>query len=135
MKLLKLKNLKFVLVTLTIFLLSGSSFGQDNYDLKAGDVLAITKETNTPFNHLHFPRANFIIKRGGIADFKTLDGMKVKIEEISEDNTVKLIPLDGKKFFNRLTYVNADLEKALESNELKLLSNYTKSIVSTYESK
>lgn len=134
MKLLKLKNLKFALLLFTLLLIPHSSFGQDNSDLKTGDVLIITKNNNTPFNHLYFPRPNFIIKRGGIANFKALDGMKVRIEEISEGTTVKLIPLDGKKFFNRYTYVNASLEKALENNELKLVNNYSKSIVSSNES-
>lgn len=134
MKRLLIKYLKFALISFTLLLIPHSSFGQDDYDLKVGDILTITKDTNTPFNHLHFPKANFIIKRGGIADFKALNEMKVKIEEISEGNTAKLIPLEGRKFFNRYTYVNANLKKALENNELKLLSNYSKSVVSTYRS-
>jgi hypothetical protein len=125
-------NMKYAFILLTFLLASNSSFSQEKYDnLKAGDVLSINKDTNMPFDYLHFPRPNFIIKRGAIANYKALDGMKVRIEEMSEGTTVKLTPLNGKKFFNRFLYVKADLEKALENNELKLLNTYNKSVALT----
>ncbi|CAM4348058.1 hypothetical protein [Gillisia hiemivivida] len=114
--------MKNALILLTFLLMSNISFSQDKYDnLKPGDILTISKDSNIPFNYLHFPKPNFIIKRGAIANYKSLDGMKVKIEEISEDYTVKLTPLNSRRFFNRFSYVKANLEKALESNELKQL--------------
>ncbi|WP_419212850.1 hypothetical protein ACNR9Q_01670 [Maribacter sp. X9] len=127
--------MKYLMMFFTFLLINTNAFAQDNYgNLKAGDILSITKSSNMPFDHLYFPRPNLIIKRGAIANYKALDGMKVRIEEISEDTTVKLTPLNGKKFFNRFPYVKANLEKALENNELKLLNNHTKSLAVTYES-
>lgn len=112
------------------------SYGQEQYNnLKAGDILSIDKEYNTPFNHLDFPKPNFIIKRGAIANFKALDGMKVQIMEIAENATVRLVPLDGKKFFNKFSYVEANLEKALDSGELKLLSSYPNTVTFNTEAK
>lgn len=114
--------MKNTFILLTFLLMSNISFSQDKYEnLKPGDILSINKDSNIPFNNIYFPKPNFIIKRGAIANYKSLDGMKVIIEEISEDATVKLTPLNGKRFFNRFSYVKANLEKALESNELKEL--------------
>ena len=118
---------KFTLI-LTFIMVSMTSFGQNSYDLKPGDVLEIQTSSNRPFDHLYFPKPNFIIKRGGIANYKALNGVKVQIEEIADDAVMRLIPLNGKKFFNKFSYVDAHLEKAIENNELKLLSNYKKSL-------
>jgi len=120
--------MKFIISTLTFILFSQNAFNQVNYEnLKPGDVLSIYKDSNTPFQHLHFQKPNFIIKRGTIANYRALDGMKVKIEEIPQESMVKLTPLNGKKFFNVFSYVKANLRKVLESNELKLLSIDSKS--------
>lgn len=120
--------MKCAIILLTFLLFSNSAFSQDKYsNWKPGDILSINKDSNTPFHHLYFPRPNFIIKRGAIPNYKALDEMKVKIEEISQDSKAKLTPLDGKRFFNKFSYVKANLEKALESNELKLPSTNTKS--------
>ncbi|TLP82618.1 hypothetical protein [Maribacter sp. ACAM166] len=128
--------MKHTLLILTFLLFSISNFSQDtSHNLKPGDVLYIIKNSNTPFHHLNFPRPNFIIKRGAIANFKGLNGMRVKIEEILDGSIVKLTPLDGKKFFNKFPYVNANLEKALNSNELKLLSKNHNSFALAYEAK
>lgn len=109
-------------------MVSTTSFGQNSYDLKPGDILEIQTSSNMPFDHLYFPKPNFIIKRGGIANYKALNGVKVQIEEISDDAVMRLVPLNGKKFFNKFSYVDAHLEKAIEKKELKLLSNYEKSL-------
>lgn len=124
-------------IILIVFLfLFASSYSQEQYNnIKSGDILSIDKKYNTPFNHLYFPKANFIIKRGAIPNYKALDGMKVQIEEVAEDATVRLIPLDGKKFFNRFSYVEANLEKALENGELKLLSIYNDKVTFNSEAK
>ncbi len=124
--------MKYALIFIAFLLVSSGSFSQEKYDnLKPGDVLSINKDSNMPFDYLHFPRPNFIIKRGAIPNYKALDGLKVRIEEISEGSIVKLTPLNGKKFFNRYSYVKANLEKALENNELKMLNNYNKSMILT----
>ncbi len=120
--------MKCITILLTFFLFHSSAFSQAKYEnLKPGDVLIINKDSNIPFQHLYFQRPNFIIKRGAIPNYKGLDKMKVKIEEVFEDATVKLTPLNGKRFFNVYSYVKANLEKALESNELVLPGINTKS--------
>jgi len=87
-----------------------------------GDVLIINKKQNTPFDHIDFPRTNFIIKRGAIANYKSLNGMAVKVNSsyvnTKGDYIAKLTPLTSGKFFNRFFSVSANLSKAIESNEL-----------------
>ena len=113
--------MKTSIIVLACFLFSITAFSQTNYkNLKPGDILIISKDANTPFQHIYFPRPNFIIKRGGLANYKALDEKKVKIEAIAQNGTAKLRPLNGKRFFNVYTYVQAHLRKALENNELEL---------------
>lgn len=111
----------YIAIFFCLFILNGV-FGQDPYmGLKNGDLLLINKKTNVPFDHLYFPKPNFIIKRGGIVNYKNLDGWTVRIDEISENGRSKLAPLNKKRFFNLYVYVEANLVKALENKELVLL--------------
>nr|WP_297786378.1 hypothetical protein [uncultured Allomuricauda sp.] len=94
-------------------------------DVKVGDVLEIGKPDTPQFKHIDFPRANFIIKKGGIANYKRVVGNKVVVTDIKEkkDGTVmvKIKKTDGKRFFNSHPVVKADLKNALESGELSVL--------------
>ncbi|MFX0556370.1 hypothetical protein ACOCEA_06205 [Maribacter sp. CXY002] len=115
-----MRNVMFVFV---LILASLNLIGQDNSKMVTdGAILIINKKQNMPFDHIDFPRTNFIIKRGAIANYKSLNGIAVKIK-LSYVNTkgnqmAKLTPIAGGKFFNRYTYVSANLSKAIESNEL-----------------
>jgi len=94
-------------------------------EIKVGDVLEIGRPDAPQFKHIDFPRANFIIKKGGIANYKTVVGNKVVVTDIKEkkDGTVvvKIKKTDGKRFFNSHPVVKADLKDALESGELNVL--------------
>ncbi len=102
-----------------------SGTNQEITDIKVGDILEIGKpETNT-YKHINFPRANFIIKRGGIANYKRAEGEKVVVTAIKEkkDGTtqVKIKRTDGNRFFGSHTVVSADFKKAIASGELETL--------------
>lgn len=115
--------MKYTIVLLAFLMFSTSSFSQNEIsDLKPGDILYISKDANTPFQHLNFPKPNFIIKRGAIANYKGLDGMHVRIESITDEYVARLTPVRGKKFFNKFYFVNADLKSALNDDELKQLN-------------
>ncbi|WP_396636445.1 hypothetical protein [Maribacter sp. R77961] len=93
--------------------------------VNVGDVFEIGKpETNT-YKHINFPRANFIIKRGGIANYKRAQGEKVMVTSIKEkkDGTtlVKIKRTDGNRFFGSHTTVSVDFKEALASGELEVL--------------
>lgn len=94
-------------------------------DVEVGDVFEIGKpETNT-YKYINFPRANFIIKRGGIANYKRAEGQKVVVTSIKEkkDGTtlVKIKRTDGNRFFGSHPVVSVDFKEAVESGELEVL--------------
>lgn len=92
-------------------------------ETKIGDQFIIGTPVHHSYAHIRFPRKNFIIKRGGIADIKQVSGVAVIVEAISYDgngNTmVRLIRKDDGKFFRSYGHVNAALEKAIKKGELK----------------
>lgn len=94
-------------------------------EVKVGDVLVIGRPDAPRYKHIDFPRLNFITKKGGIANYKTVEGNKVVVTSVKEkkDGTlqVKIKRTNGSKFFNSHTVVSADLKRALESGELSVL--------------
>ncbi|MEM9142896.1 MAG: hypothetical protein AAGA86_07910 [Bacteroidota bacterium] len=116
--------MKTVLCSLVFALVAFSANAQSNSDLvQVGDYLIIGSSDNGNFDHIHFPKKNLIIKRGGIADMKSVYGKTVVITEINSNNNgatgVVLERKDGRKFFRHLKSVTADLENALADGELK----------------
>ncbi len=101
------------------------AFAQENKQapIQEGTVLTIAKPSTAEYQHIHFPRKNFIIKRGAIADMKSVYGKEVEVVAYSYtdegDTKVTLKRTDGKKFFRNFRTVDAHLEDALSSGELK----------------
>ncbi|MFS4468717.1 hypothetical protein [Maribacter sp. 2210JD10-5] len=113
----------FLTIIILAVFVSHNSISQESESIvKQGDILIISKDSNVPFKHIHFPRKNFILKRGNIANYKNLDGMAVRVEELINNSDTKqratLSPLSRKKFFNSYTTVTADISKAIQSGEL-----------------
>lgn len=98
---------------------------QKSTDVQVGDVLEIGSPEAEMFKHIDFPRANFIIKRGGIANYKSVEGNKVVVTSIKEkkDGTtqVKIKREDGGRFFGSHKFVAADFKDAVKSGELQTL--------------
>jgi hypothetical protein len=68
--------------TITLFLLaffvSFSIYSQNSeINYKKDDVFIIANVKNNNYEYINFPRANFIIKKGGIANFKNIQGEKI----------------------------------------------------------
>ncbi|NNK75388.1 MAG: hypothetical protein HKP42_04915, partial [Maribacter sp.] len=109
-----------ILFVLSVSMLQAQQIEQHN--IQKGDVLTIEEPSASDYRYVHFPRKNFIIKRGGIADMKTVIGKKVEITDYtytsdgSTEVTLKL--LDGKKFFRKFPTIKANLEDAISSGEL-----------------
>ena len=66
-----------MLFALTGYLVQAQQKQQVN--IQKGVVLTIESPSASDYQHVQFPRKNFIIKRGGIADMKTVLGKKVEI--------------------------------------------------------
>lgn len=105
--------------------MSAIATAQDNQQVpvEEGTILTIERPVGTEYHHIHFPRKNFIIKRGGIADMKSVYGKQVEVVAYTYtdegDAKVTLKRTDGKKFFRNFRTVDAHLEDALSSGELK----------------
>jgi hypothetical protein len=102
---------------------------QDNINIPSnvnvGDVFEIGKPETNKFKHIDFPRENFIIKRGGIANYRRAHGEEVVVTAVKEkkDGTteIKIKRNDGGRFFNSHTVVTADFKEAINSGELQAL--------------
>lgn len=117
-----MRKLFFSMTALFCF---GWATGQNNVSsLDKGSILVLgTPSAGMEFKHIHFPKRNFIIKRGGIVDYKELIGKKVQVSHVESsqngETEIVLKPLDGQRFFRVLPKVKADYEKALGRGELK----------------
>lgn len=113
------------IVMLAFFLSSGMLFAQNNeYDVNKSDVLILGKPSASNYKNILFPRKNIIIKRGAIADFKSLIDISLMVKNIETDKNGRIVAIlvrkNGLKFFRFFTEVKADLNKAIESKELKI---------------
>ncbi len=106
-----------------LFLISFSMLGQQNPEI--GEKLVIQSPKERTYDHLNFPNTNFIIKKNGVANYKSLSGVTVVVSEIKNNskNTVILKRLDGRKFFNTVYTISANFEEAMKSGELKKRDN------------
>ncbi|WP_373517894.1 hypothetical protein [Pricia sp.] len=119
--------IKYVLVALfSVSVLNAQSNNTDaiQNEVEVGDVFEIGRLETNRFKHIEFSRANFIIKRGGIANYKSVAGSKVVVTSIKEkkDGTkqVAIQREDGGRFFGSHTTVAANFEDAVGSGELKV---------------
>lgn len=112
-----------ILFTLFVSFISLNTFSQtSNYSVKVGDVYTIGDVQNDNYKHINFPKSNFIIKQGGIVNYKKIKGQKVEITSLDEKKdgsilaTIKLT--SNKRFFNSHKYVTVNINDAIEQREL-----------------
>ena len=118
-----MKNLLYLLI-----FVSGISFANtspetsfNNNDPKVGDVLKISEPKNLEFKHINFPRLNFIVKKGGLPNYKSIYGELVIVKKIiDKDGSVHVIleRKDGKKFFGIQKQVSANYYASIEAGEI-----------------
>ncbi|MEW7292387.1 hypothetical protein [Aquimarina sp. 2304DJ70-9] len=112
---------KLVFITLLSFF---SAQGQEKtINVEVGDVLTLGTPSAKYYQHIFFPKANFIIKKGGIPNYKALIGNRVIVTEVNKKNEHTKISFkqeSGGKFFNSLAIVRANFEKAVQENEILL---------------
>ncbi|MGE5944481.1 MAG: hypothetical protein ACM31G_09100 [Flavobacteriales bacterium] len=93
---------------------------------KVGDVLVINPTSNIKYNHISFPKLNFIAKRGKVANYKSVHGNHVVVKEVitkSNGNTyVVLEKKDNSKFFGYLKNVKANYDKSLNAGEISIVN-------------
>ncbi|WP_452225033.1 dihydroorotase [Lacinutrix chionoecetis] len=114
------RNILFAL--LLSFFISMSYSQSSSQKVNVGDVFVIGEADNNNYNYIDFPRANFIIKKGGLPNYEALVGEKVEIVSLKEKvkgriiATIKLT--SKKKFFNSHKYISVDIDEAIQNKEL-----------------
>lgn len=116
-----MKRVLFFTLILLLSVVGHSKSGDLQDDIKVGDELTLGNPSTQQYQYIKFPKSNFIIKKGGIPNYKGLKGKTVVITKVSKDekgNTIITFKRkDGKKFFKAIPQVSAYLEKGLESKE------------------
>lgn len=91
-------------------------------NVKVGDVFVIGEAYNNDYKYINFPRANLIVKKGGIASYKKIKGAKVTVTSVEENKdgsviaTIKLV--SNQAFFNSHKYVTVHVDEAVREKEL-----------------
>lgn len=116
-----MRNRHFITLFTVLFSIIVYSQNTD-LDVKVGDVFVIGDMNNDNYEHIYFPKSNFIIKRGGIVNYKNIKGKKIEVTSIKEEKdgtVIATIKLTSKKsFFGSHKYVKADIIKAIRQKEL-----------------
>lgn len=112
-----------ILLALLISFFSVSMYSQSsNSDVTVGDVFTIGEVYNDTYKHINFPRANFIIKKGGIAKYNNIKGERVIVTSLKEKKDGSLIATikltSRRSFFNSHKYVTVAIDEAIGSKEL-----------------
>ena len=118
----KLKNsLIFVIFLFLVSAVVSTGYAQE---IKIGDELTIEKPSGSEYQHIYFPRKNFIIKRGGTPDLKTVKNVVVVVTDIeygsNNESIITIKRKDGRRFFFALRHVKANFEGAIETGELQV---------------
>lgn len=92
---------------------------------QVGDQLTIKAPSSQVYHYIKFPKLNTLSKRGKVANYKSIYGNTVVVDEVltKDDSTtyVFLKKKDGTKFFGFLTKVKANYTKAIAVGELDKL--------------
>ena len=88
-----------------------------------GDRLLIQSPENTTYTAVNMPKLNFVVKKGGVANYKSVQNTLVEVVKISQnkkgENIVTLQRVDGAKILGLKKSVSANYDQALQIGELK----------------
>ncbi|MFH6603390.1 hypothetical protein ACEZ3G_07875 [Maribacter algicola] len=113
-------------LVLTLFLSFGAILKAQDKEgtISEGDIVVLAQTAGSNYRYIHFPRKNFIIKRGAIANFNELVGKKLIVAQIETDKdgnlNATLRRKDGHNFFRFYPTVKAEISKALQNGELRM---------------
>tara|TARA_E500000331_G_C16996713_1_gene600188 strand:- start:85 stop:456 length:372 start_codon:yes stop_codon:yes gene_type:complete len=88
-----------------------------------GDRLLIQSPENTTYTAVNMPKLNFVVKKGGVANYKSVQNTLVEVVKISKnkkgESVVTLQRVDGAKILGLKKSVSANYDQALQLGELK----------------
>lgn len=118
--------MKIVLTTLFFVLISFGIQAQSSKDianLKAGDILKVGLPSTNNFKYFKLPKANFIIKNGGLANKKRFFNKSVEVLSIHNEDQDKpyiTVKFTEGKVANTVGNFDIELRDAVDSGELLL---------------
>lgn len=118
--------MKKYLITIVIILMAIFSINaqETNADVKKGDLLEIIKPSKNEYQHINFPKKNFIIKRGGITSNQLVNGEEVIVTKVTKkkdgSTTIRIKKTDGGRFYKAIPSVTVNFEEAVKSGEIKI---------------
>ncbi len=90
---------------------------------EVGDRLLIQSPENTTYKAVNMPKLNFVVKKGGVANYKSVQNTLVEVVKISKnkkgESVVTLQRVDGAKILGLKKSVSANYDQALQLGELK----------------
>ncbi|WP_405200046.1 hypothetical protein [Christiangramia sp. LLG6405-1] len=90
---------------------------------EVGDRLLIQSPENTTYTAVNMPKLNFVVKKGGMPNYKSVQNTLVEVVKISQnkkgENIVTLQRVDGAKILGLKKSVSANYDQALQIGELK----------------
>ncbi|WP_111309451.1 hypothetical protein [Confluentibacter sediminis] len=114
-----------------LFFAFGLSFAnnqplENQNEPKVGDVLIINQPSGSKYNYIFFPKLNFIVKKGGLSNYKSVHGNHVIVKEVETKPNgktyVHLEKKDNTDFFGFLKTVKANYEKSLHAGEISIVN-------------
>ena len=113
-----------ILWTLLFGLLVSAMYAQES-QIEVGATFIIEDVENNKYKHIDFPKTNFIIKKGGVANYKKIKGQEVVVTSIKEHKDGRLVATiklaSEKFFFNSHKYLKVDINEAIAENELRAI--------------
>ena len=77
-----MKKIVFIALILISSITMFGASGDPLQEIEIGQQYIIQSVENDNYQYINFPNSNIIIKRGGIADFKKVQNLTVKIKQI-----------------------------------------------------
>lgn len=114
---------KALFITLLMFSIAVCSQNDSLNQVKVGDVLVIGKPSGNEYRYIKVPEKNFILKRGGIANLKSLRNTKVVVTNLQKKNNNLYIIFkrkDGGRFFGSHKTLKANIVEGIKEGELIL---------------
>ena len=121
MKFTKLFSIAFLMIC-GLMSYQVNAINNDN-NPEIGDRLLIQSPENTTYTALNMPKLNFVVKKGGVANYKSVQNTLVEVVKISKnkkgESVVTLQRVDGAKILGLKKSVSANYDQALQLGELK----------------
>ncbi|WP_298542932.1 hypothetical protein [uncultured Aquimarina sp.] len=117
-----MKNLFFIAFLSIVSMNAQEPKNLSSSTIAIGDIVTIGAPSGQTYQHILFPRTNFIIKKGGTTNFQKLQGTKVVVtdKEVKNGKTnITIQRKDGKQFLNSIPLVKVHVEAAVAAKEIQ----------------